>query len=100
MNKRFNKNEFFEKIWRERTQFIITMKILNPIKNKGVELAFTRGKELSNIQGVLNSHGRNQVFGIRYHNVEEISSELLSEIIQEALLLDESVPYQSPGRIK
>jgi len=50
---------------------------LNPIKKKGIELCFTRGNELSNTQGLLAARDRKQ------------------ELLQEAFLLDETVPYQS-----
>ena len=68
---------------------------LNPVKDDRVELAFTRGNELSNVQGLLQSNGRKQVFGITFSSVKEIPEELIHEIFQEALLLDEEVPYKS-----
>ena len=68
---------------------------LNPTKDGRVELAFTRGNELSNEQGLLQSNGRKQVFGITFSSIEEIKEELIHEIFQEALLLDEEVPYKS-----
>jgi len=33
---------------------------LKPIKPNGIELAFTRGNKLSNVQGILQSNGRNK----------------------------------------
>jgi len=68
---------------------------LNPIKNGGVELAFLRAYELSNHQGLLDFKGRKQVAGISFSNVDEIPRDHIYEIIQEALLLDESIPYTS-----
>lgn len=68
---------------------------LNPIKEDRVELAFTRGNELSNEQGLLEARGRKQIRGVIFAFVEEIPDEVVLEVLQEALLLDEEVPYQS-----
>lgn len=68
---------------------------LNPIKDDRVELAFTRGNELSNEQGLLEARGRKQIRGVIFASVEEIPDEVVLEVLQEALLLDEEVPYQS-----
>lgn len=71
---------------------------LNPIKDTGVELAFTRGKELSNVQGILDFKGRKQICGITFSHLDDIDKTALKEILQEAILLDEIIPYQSPGK--
>ena len=68
---------------------------LNPGKKAGVELSFTRGNELSNAQGLLESKGRKQVFSITLMELSEIPWATLNEVVQEALLLDETVPYAS-----
>lgn len=69
---------------------------LNPTKKPiGIELVFLRGNELSNEQGVLDARGRKQVAGIIFETIEDIQIEPLLEIIQEALLLDSTVPYAS-----
>lgn len=68
---------------------------LNPIKPDKVELAFTRADELSNEQGLLDFKNRKQIAGITFSSVGEIDKHLLNEILQEALLLDEAVPYKS-----
>ncbi|MEE9432004.1 MAG: DUF1801 domain-containing protein [Melioribacteraceae bacterium] len=68
---------------------------LNPTKNNEVEFAFTRGNELSNEQGLLESKGRKQVYSITFPNVKEIRKEKILEIIQEAILLDETILYAS-----
>lgn len=68
---------------------------LNPTKNEEVEFAFPRGNELSNQQGLLKSKGRKQVYSITFSRLEEIPMETLNEIIQEAILLDDTVPYAS-----
>ena len=73
---------------------------LNPIKKNGIELAFTRGNELSNEQGILQTKGRKQISGFEIYDVKEIDEELLHEIFQEAFILDESVPYASKRKEK
>lgn len=69
---------------------------MNPLKKGGIEFVFTRGRELSNAQGILESRGRKEVSGIRLKSVDDIPIESLTEVIQEAILLDETVPYSSP----
>jgi len=73
---------------------------LNPIKNGKIEFAFVRGNELSNIQGILDNKGRKQVFGIEFEKVSDIPVREINEIIQEAILLDETKPYESKRRLK
>lgn len=68
---------------------------LNPVKKGGIELVLLRANELSNEQGLLESRGRKQVKGIIFYKLSEIPEQAIHEIIQEALLLDESVPYAS-----
>lgn len=67
-----------------------------PQKKGGIEFVFTRGDELSNEQGILDARGRKQVAGIRLKTMDDIPQESLFEVIQEAIILDESVPYKSP----
>jgi hypothetical protein len=66
---------------------------LNPTKNGGVELAFTRGTELSNEQGLLDSKGRKQVSSVTFYQINNLPHNSIQEILQEAMLLDEKVPY-------
>jgi hypothetical protein len=73
---------------------------LNPLKNGGVELAFPRGNELSNIQGLLMDKGRKQVFGIELHSIETTPIDSIIELINEAILLDETIPYSSKRSMK
>jgi hypothetical protein len=68
---------------------------LNPSKNNRIELAFVRGNELSNSHGILDSKGRKQVWSIELNKLSEIPINELKEIIHEAILLDENVPYES-----
>jgi hypothetical protein len=66
---------------------------LNPTKDNKVELAFTRGNELSNMNGLLEFKGRKQVAGMEFYQLKDIQKKAISEIIHEAILLDDSVPY-------
>lgn len=62
---------------------------INPLKTGGVDFVFTRGKSLSNEQGLLDSKGRKQVAGMIIHNVSEIHERAIDEMVQEAILVDE-----------
>ncbi|HYG37394.1 MAG TPA: DUF1801 domain-containing protein [Cytophagales bacterium] len=68
---------------------------LNPSKNGKVEFAFTRGNELSNEQGLLDSKGRRQVFSVTFSSIKEIPEAAILEVIQEAILLDDTIGYTS-----
>ncbi len=68
---------------------------LNPIKDEGIELAFPRGNELSNEQGLLEERDRKQVRGVIFYKLSEIPWPALREIIQEAIVLDETIPYKT-----
>lgn len=73
---------------------------LNPIKEGKIELAFIRGNELSNTQGLLHNKGRKQVHGVEFDTVSDIPFEAINEIIQESLLLDETEPNKSKRHLK
>lgn len=73
---------------------------LNPVKKGGIELAFLRGNELSNEQGLLDFRGRKQVAGIVFNQLAGIPEEAVMEMIQEALLLDEEIAYASKRKKK
>ncbi|UTW61244.1 DUF1801 domain-containing protein [bacterium SCSIO 12741] len=66
---------------------------LSPTSNDSVELAFTRGNELSNHQQILESKGRKQVYSIELKDLKSIPLTPIQEVLQEALVLDESKPY-------
>lgn len=68
---------------------------MNPGKNHSIEFAFVRGNELSNSQGILDSKGRKQVWSIELTKLSDIPIQELTEIIHEAILLDDAVPYAS-----
>lgn len=73
---------------------------MNPTKKGTIEFAFTRGNELSNEQGLLDSKGRQQVYSVEFESVKDIPQETLNEIIQEAILLDETKSYASKRKRK
>lgn len=73
---------------------------LNPLQSGKVELAFPRGNELSNEQGLLQSNGRKQVYGVAISSVVEIPERIIHEIIQEAIILDQEIPYASKRKKK
>lgn len=73
---------------------------LNPTKDEKIEYAFVRGNELSNTQGLLNSKGRKQVYSLAFEKVSDIPQAAIMEILQEAILLDETTPYQSKRKSK
>lgn len=68
---------------------------LNPLKEEHVELAFLRGNELSNAQGLLLDKGRQQVMGIDFGDPSEAARPEVREVIQEAIILDETIAYES-----
>ncbi|MFT7612738.1 MAG: hypothetical protein ACI9J3_001701 [Parvicellaceae bacterium] len=68
---------------------------LNPRKDGSIDLSFIRGNELSNEQGILEARDRKQVRSLVFNDIKDVSEELLRNILQEAFLLDEIVPYTS-----
>jgi len=62
---------------------------LNPIKKDGVELAFTKGYLLSNVQEILQIKDRKYVAGIELFDIRMIPISLINQIIQEAVILDQ-----------
>ncbi|MBL7792491.1 MAG: DUF1801 domain-containing protein [Saprospiraceae bacterium] len=73
---------------------------LNPKKDGKIELGFVRGNELSNYQGILDNKGRKQVCSIEFEKVSEIPIRQMNEIMQEAILLDETTSYESKRKSK
>ena len=65
----------------------------NPTKDGGVELSFTRGNELLDIDNILDCKGRKQIKGITYFKLSDINEEQLFTILEEAVELDETVKY-------
>ncbi len=104
---------FFHKMF--TTDFLLTDKItfqnpcyykhswicyLKPLKNEAVELAFMRGNELSNDQGLLKSKGRKQLRSIEIVDLKSIPLNTIKEILNEAICLDETTPYESKRKQK
>ena len=58
-------------------------------KTDSVYIAFLRGFELSDEQGILEEKGRTMVKSITYTHVKEIDEDVLLNILHEALLLNE-----------
>jgi len=73
---------------------------LKPLKNGHVELAFFRGNELSNSQGLLKSNGRKQLRSVEISELNEALLKTIKQIVNEAILLDETVPYESKRKQK
>jgi hypothetical protein len=55
-----------------------------------VTLGLCYGNLLSNEQGLLLKEGRKQVYMIKYSSIKEINEQAVREIIQEAVLVDET----------
>lgn len=68
---------------------------LNPQKDGSVEFSFIRGNELADEDDLLEAKGRKQVKSTTFFDVEDIPIEKVKRILQEAFLLDETVPYAS-----
>jgi hypothetical protein len=68
---------------------------LKPLKTGQVELAFLRGNELSDSEGILESKGRKQLRSIDITDLNKIPLESIRQTINEAIHLDETVPYES-----
>jgi hypothetical protein len=73
---------------------------LNPLKNGKIELVFIRGNELSNDQNILNHKDRKQVSGVEFENLADIKNCPIWDVIQEAILLDETQAYASKRKPK
>ena len=71
---------------------------LNPINGPGVELAFIRGRELSNAAGILQAKDRKMVRGVELYDPKKIPWKAVNSVVQEALILDETVPYTVRNR--
>lgn len=73
---------------------------LNPIGKEAVEIAFTRGIELSNMRGVLDFKNRKQIAGIECRQLDLVQLELIRDTLYEAIELDREVPYKQPRKRK
>ncbi|XWN36479.1 MAG: DUF1801 domain-containing protein [Balneola sp.] len=73
---------------------------LNPVKPDKIAICFLRGYEMSNEHGILESKGRKHVVSAEFSTVNEIPKKIITEIINEALFLDETVPYKPKKNIE
>lgn len=64
-------------------------------KTERLELAITTGNELSNTQQLLTSKGRKQLYRVDMTDFSRIPNNANNEIVQEKLLLNETVAYAS-----
>ncbi|MCA1752760.1 MAG: hypothetical protein ABR572_10760 [Cryomorphaceae bacterium] len=71
---------------------------LNPIKKEGIELAFTRGNDLSNAHEIPEHRTRKQIAGIICADANELPLDLIRDTLFEAIELDRSIPYSHPGK--
>ena len=60
-------------------------------KNKGVEVGFHRGFQMSNEQGLLEAKKRKFIHGVTFKDLDDFKNKEASfkEILQEAIILDE-----------
>ena len=63
-------------------------------------MAFTRAKELSNENGLLDFGDRKQVAGVILHSLTDLENKRVAirEILQEAFILDESILQPVNGK--
>jgi hypothetical protein len=71
---------------------------LNPVKNDAVELAFTRGNELSNAHRILDFRDRKQIAGIVCTELAALPWPAIRDTLFEAIALDRDKPYRLPRR--
>jgi hypothetical protein len=85
MRERFMFNTAMFGIKNELCYFVV----LN--KNKGIEVGFHRGFQMSNERGLLESKKRKFIHGITFKDLEDLKNKEASfkEILQEAIILDE-----------
>lgn len=67
---------------------------LNPIGDDTIELAYVRANELSNANGLLDFKNRKQIASTELKNLKSMPINGILENLQEALMIDETVPYK------
>lgn len=67
---------------------------LNPTKENTVEIAYVRGNELSNANGLMDFKGRKQIMTIEIKTLKSMPIDGILDNLQEALMIDETVPYK------
>jgi len=70
-------------------------------KTKGVEIGFVKGFMLSNEQGLLEDKGRKLIRGVTVRNLQEFRAieDAFLEIVQEAILINETQPEKTFAKI-
>ena len=71
---------------------------MNPQRSGGVELVFLKGRQLGDPSGILDDKGRKMVSGVVLENAENIWSDAMLELLQEALILDELDILKKSGK--
>lgn len=67
---------------------------INVQKNSAIEFAFVRANELSSAFDILNFKNRKQIAGIEIFKMNDFPKLDIEYIMDEALLLDETIPYK------
>lgn len=62
---------------------------LNPMKNGGVDLGFTRGHAMDDTSGLLEAKGRAQIKTATFQNAEEVPWETVTEWVRQAIELND-----------
>ena len=83
IKKKFNLPFFYGKTW---------VCYLNLVKNKEIELAFVRGRELPSKE-LLNFKDRAMIGGLTFESVSDIDKGVLKLLLDEAITLDQEKPY-------
>lgn len=82
---RFNLPFYYGKTW---------ICYLNVVKMTGrVELAFVRGRELSQTKHLLNFKKRKMVGGFEWQSLSEVNESEVRLVLNEAIEVDSEVPY-------
>ena len=67
---------------------------LNPTKEDSIEIAYVRGNELSNANGLMDFKNRKQIMTTEVKSLKSMPIQGILDNLQEALMVDETVPYK------
>lgn len=73
---------------------------LNPKEDGIVEFAYVRGNELSNANGLMEFKNRKQIMSTEIKSLKSMPIDGILENLQEALMVDETVPYKLRKKTK
>jgi len=65
---------------------------VNPLKNGGVELVFTRAKELLEVAELIHFKDRKLMAGIEIYKLDQQTVEAIDRVMQQALVVDATAP--------